>query len=118
MCYNFFKGVTDLPDFITFKPQPGTPLRDIFTAVKDDLIDVLSTMLSLNPLNRCTCTQALNMPYFSNSPAPTPSHLLPRPQVNSSLDNEPYKRTGTKRIPSDNLAPMAKRLHFDTPESS
>ena len=48
-----------LPDYVVFKPCPGTPLKDIFTAASDDLIDLLSSMLQLNPLKRCTATQVI-----------------------------------------------------------
>ncbi len=107
-----------MPDYVTFKYQSGTPLKEIFTAVKDDLIDLLSSMLALNPLKRCTSSQALQMPYFSNIPAPTPSSQLPRPQLNSTLfDSDIYRRTAFKRNSSDKLAPMAKRLHFDNSDA-
>lgn len=53
-----------LPDYIQFKSFPGTPLKHIFTAAADDLLDVLSTLLSLNPLNRVSCSKLLQMPYF------------------------------------------------------
>lgn len=112
------QGVQSLPDYVPFKHQPGTPLREIFTAVKDDLLELLSRTLAMNPLSRCTASQALRMPYFSNSPAPTPPENLPRPQSNSDpFDAEVYKPKSNKRISSDRLAPMAKRLHFDGTDS-
>jgi len=56
--------MTQLPDFIVFKPQPGTPLRHIFTAAGDDLLLLLEKLLSVNPQARCNCTEALQLPYF------------------------------------------------------
>jgi serine/threonine protein kinase len=56
--------MTGLPDFIVFKPQPGTPLPHIFTAAGDDLILLLQKLLSVNPQGRCNCTEALQLPYF------------------------------------------------------
>lgn len=53
-----------LPDFIQFKPSPGTPLRDIFTAATDDLLHLLSKLLAICPSERCTATEALQMEYF------------------------------------------------------
>ncbi|RWS14620.1 hypothetical protein B4U79_09733, partial [Dinothrombium tinctorium] len=103
-------GVTKLPDYVTFKYQPGTPLKDIFTAATDDLLELLNKMLQLNPLNRCTCSQALQMAYFSNKPYPTPPHLLPRPQ--SENQTSAHSRLGSKRI-SDTISSMSKRLRFD-----
>ena len=97
-----------------FKYQLGTPLNEIFTAVKPDLLDLLSQMLALNPLKRCTSSRALQMPYFSNNPVPTPGDQLPRPNTSNTFDPDVYKRKTNKRNSSDIMAPMAKRLHFDT----
>ena len=52
-------GISALPDFIQFKQQPGTPLRDIFTAAGDDLLDLMGSLLMLCPLKRCDATTAL-----------------------------------------------------------
>ncbi|RWS29359.1 protein kinase-like protein [Leptotrombidium deliense] len=104
-------GVTKLPDYVTFKYQPGTALKDIFTAATDDLLEVLGKMLQLNPLARCTCTQALQMVYFSNKPYPTTPHALPRPRSETQTDLQ-KRLTSGKRI-SDSLSSMSKRLRFD-----
>ncbi len=48
------QDVDQLPDYITLKPCPPVPLRDIFSAAFNDLIDLLAATLTLNPLNRCT----------------------------------------------------------------
>ena len=37
--------------------MPGTALKDIFTAVGNDMLDLLSKMLTLNPLKRSTATE-------------------------------------------------------------
>jgi len=56
--------MTSLPDYIKFKPMPGTALKDIFTAVSDDLLCVLSKMLALNPLKRCTATEVCTVGHY------------------------------------------------------
>ena len=53
-----------LPDYITFKKIEGVPMRDLFPAANDDLIELLSGLLCINPLKRLTCTKALQLPYF------------------------------------------------------
>jgi hypothetical protein len=58
------QNVKELPDFIQFKTFPGTPLRHIFTAAGDDLLDLIAQLLSVSPLNRCNCHEALQAPYF------------------------------------------------------
>jgi len=45
-----------LPDFVAFKPLPATPLKDIFIAASDDLLDLIQRMLMLDPLRRVTAT--------------------------------------------------------------
>jgi len=47
-----------------FKPTVPTPLNQIFTAATDDLLYLLEKLLALNPNERCTAAQALQMPYF------------------------------------------------------
>lgn len=104
-------GMTELPDFIQFKPFPGTPLKHIFTAAGDDLLDLIASFLNVNPLERCTCDQALQMPYFSNKPAPTPGSKLPLP---TTIKRQREERPSLKRklLESIEGASLAKRLQF------
>ena len=77
-------GISSLPDFIQFKQQPGTPLRDIFTAAGDDLLDLMGSLLMLCPLKRCDATTALK--YSAQLSCPPLTHLvlsgLPTSQTN------------------------------------
>lgn len=59
MCITFshLKKIKALPDFIEFKSFPGTPLKEIFIAASDDLLDVLAEMLKMDPIQRCTSTE-------------------------------------------------------------
>lgn len=107
-----------MPDYIKFNTSEPMPFENIFTAVKDDMIKLLKSMLALNPASRCTCSQALQMPYFSNDPVPTPPALLPQPKSNSHDDDDfmNVEKSATKRpnaSTNDKLAPTAKRLNFD-----
>ena len=52
-------NVKELPDYVEFHYCPGFPLRDIFTAAGDDLIDLLEGLFHLYPPRRLTATQAL-----------------------------------------------------------
>jgi cyclin-dependent kinase 7 len=54
----------ELPDYIQFKHTPGTPLQHIFTAAGDDVLLLLEKLLAIDPLVRCSCTEALKLPYF------------------------------------------------------
>lgn len=105
--------VSTLPHFVQFKPMPAIPFRDIFTASSDDLIEVLEKMLALNPLKRCTCKDALKMPYFSNRPAPTPCSQLPLPTGNTVFVTDEYTpNVSTKRKSDNDSVNIAKKLMF------
>ncbi len=47
----------ELPDYVPFPAQAKPPLRSIFTAASDDALDLLSAMLTFNPLKRITAKQ-------------------------------------------------------------
>lgn len=104
-------GVTELPDFVAFNDiSTGQPFSERFSALQQDALDILGSMLRLNPNERCDATQALQMPYFSTSPYPTATEFLPRikdyqDKKGSSDGDEPV---------SDEVKPIkAKRLKFE-----
>lgn len=106
-------GVTELPDFIQFKPHAAVPLDTVFSAVGSDALELLGRILALNPLKRCTATEALKMSYFSNKPAPTPGSMLPQPLVPSAVVNEPLEKRSLKRKQSASAeSGLKKRLQF------
>lgn len=109
--FDDWPGLQQLPDFIQFKIFPGTPMKHIFTAAADDLLDVLATLLALNPLKRLSCTDLLQMPYFSNKPAPTIGPKLPLP---SSIKKEEEKPSLKRKIleAADGAPSLSKRLMF------
>eukprot|EP00037_Helgoeca_nana_P002756 m.35912 g.35912 ORF g.35912 m.35912 type:complete len:430 (+) comp12819_c0_seq1:111-1400(+) len=72
-------GVTALPNYVPFNPIKGTPLAHHFTAMSPDAVSLMDGLLSMCPATRLTATEALQHPYFSNKPAPTPSEYLPKP---------------------------------------
>ncbi|XP_067084319.1 cyclin-dependent kinase 7 isoform X4 [Osmerus mordax] len=91
-------GMSSLPDFVSFKLFPGTPLEHIFSAAGDDLLELLQGLFTFNPSTRITATQALKMRYFSNRPGPTPGHQLPRPNSSAEALKEKENLTiGVKR---------------------
>lgn len=75
-----WQGVTDLPDFVEFNDVPmGQSFSDKFSAVQSDTLEILQKMLKLCPTERCTCTEALGMSYFTSEPYPTNPEHLPKP---------------------------------------
>lgn len=108
-------GHTKLPDFVQFKSYPATPLSDIFTAAGADLIELMSKLLSLDPMQRCKCAAALKLPYFTNKPAPTPGPMLPMPNSLSNDDGaDLHVLPGTKRKLREGFegSGLAKKLVF------
>ncbi|CAG9855632.1 unnamed protein product [Phyllotreta striolata] len=73
-------GVRGLSDYVDFKPFTPIPLKSIFTAAGDDLLDLIEGLLVLSPIGRRNCTESLKMAFFSNKPAPTAGPKLPLPQ--------------------------------------
>lgn len=53
--------VDQLPDYVEFRPSPGFPLEEIFSAAGDDLIHLLKGLFALDPKRRLTSTQCLSM---------------------------------------------------------
>ena len=49
--------MTSLPDYVEFRKFPGIPLKDIFSAAGDDLLDMLDRLLDCNPSGRVNATQ-------------------------------------------------------------
>ena len=54
----------DLPDYIQFKVFPPNPLSCIFTAASDDLLDVMASLLSMDPLKRCTTEEVSTLHFI------------------------------------------------------
>ncbi|XP_018424675.1 PREDICTED: cyclin-dependent kinase 7 [Nanorana parkeri] len=108
-------GMSNLPDYVTFKSFPGTPLDQIFTAAGDDLLELLQGLFTFNPCARYTASQALRKKYFSNRPAPTAGHLLPRPNCSIEALKEQQNLTlgiKRKRVEGAEQKDIVKKLNF------
>ncbi|KAK5642733.1 hypothetical protein RI129_008901 [Pyrocoelia pectoralis] len=105
-------AVKTLSDYVEFKPYPPVPLKNIFIAAGDDLLDVLGALLVLNPLKRKNCSEALQMPFFSNKPAPTVSNKLPLPQSIKKIKDLERPSLKRKLLNSAEGGNLSKRLFF------
>lgn len=74
--YAFYNEKTKI---IKLKYFPQTNLKNIFTAVSEDALDLLEKMLQFDPSKRINVNEALQHQYFKNKPAATLPHLLPKP---------------------------------------
>jgi len=105
-------GLTSLPDFIQFKYQSGTPLADIFTAAGDDLLDLLTKLVTLYPMKRIDSTAALKHSYFSNKPAPSRGENLPLPASIQQNKKEVEKPGSKRKFLDTETNQFAKKLVF------
>ncbi|XP_018320996.1 cyclin-dependent kinase 7 [Agrilus planipennis] len=103
-------GVKTLSDYIEFKPFQPVPLKHIFTAAGDDLLDVIASMFVLDPSKRKTCTEVLKMPFFNNKPAPTINSKLPLPQNVRKLKELERPSLKRKLLDSAEGGTLSKRL--------
>ena len=59
--------MTQLKDFkSTFPRWTNNELRDLCSKLPEDGLDLLEKMLVYDPIERITCEEALNHPYFSS----------------------------------------------------
>lgn len=72
-------GMEELVNFVRIKPFPRVPFAQVLTAASDTAVDLLEKLLVCNPSGRLTCSQALQHPFFSSAPGPTPPEDLPLP---------------------------------------
>ena len=78
-------GVSSLPDYIAFREQKRSTMRDLFTAASDDTLDLLQALLTFNPTQRLNARAALAHRYFSSAPPPPPrAALVPKPRRSKS----------------------------------
>ncbi|KAJ8928120.1 hypothetical protein NQ314_019346 [Rhamnusium bicolor] len=105
-------GVKTLSDYIEFKPFAPIPLKNIFTAAADDLLDLMECFLVLNPIKRKECTECLQMPFFSNKPAPTLGSKLPLPQSIRKIREIDKPSLKRKLLDSAEGGTLSKRLFF------
>lgn len=77
-------GMTSLPNYVEFSAHAAPGLSTLFSAAKEDALDLLSKCWTFNPQERISATEALAHVYFTNAPSPTPAAELPHRHLVSS----------------------------------
>ncbi|RDD45193.1 Cyclin-dependent kinase 7 [Trichoplax sp. H2] len=104
-----------LPGYIKFKTLPAIPLNEIFTAASDDMLDLLRRLFEYNPSSRITATEALQMKYFFNLPAPASCSALPRATVDAENDNYDLRKDDMsmkRKVDDEEFGGTRKKLIF------
>ncbi|VDM08039.1 unnamed protein product [Wuchereria bancrofti] len=107
-----WSGVEEFPDFITIKPMPSIPLKSVFTAAGDDLIELIYQCLRFDPNKRWNATQALRSYYFQSMPYACDDCDLPLPSTSRSAV---FRRRRREYANDDDGTPtkFRRRLEFD-----
>ncbi|OIR58313.1 MAG: CMGC/CDK/CDK7 protein kinase [Amphiamblys sp. WSBS2006] len=69
--------MVDLPDYYPPQKREKPDLSTLFTAATLESLDLLNSLLALDPKKRITAEEALRHPYFSSRPHPTLPSKLP-----------------------------------------
>ncbi|PRT56535.1 Serine/threonine-protein kinase KIN28 [Wickerhamiella sorbophila] len=78
-----WKGVDALPEYRKFStPRHPAPtrqqLQELFSAASDAALDLMCSMIIMDPIKRVTTDEALLAAYFRDAPAPTRTTELPK----------------------------------------
>ncbi|EGC29831.1 hypothetical protein DICPUDRAFT_42322 [Dictyostelium purpureum] len=76
---DIWENVSHLPNYNQISHLPVYPnrLKTVFKNFTQDFIDLLEGLLTLNPKKRLTAEQALQSPFFTNSPLPFKPENMP-----------------------------------------
>ena len=110
-------GVTKLKNYVP--PSQTHPVRDRdyyrreFGAAGDDGVDLLMSMLKLDPRKRATCQETLQHKWWSSEPRPTRTEKLPRKARGTKKVGEDLKRPAGDLEPAK-VDKVARKLDFKT----
>jgi len=129
-----------LPDYFTIDCTAQPSLKKVFPDTPDDTLGLLSSLMRFDPNKRLSANDALQHPYFSNAPSPTPQEFLPVPDPKKATDTGSLERHPSERysamfgmgpprlnLVAESPVPLLRfgttpdavgRLHFPTPEGS
>jgi cyclin-dependent kinase 2 len=89
-----WEGVTKLPEYKSLFPKfkPKTNIIEDIHRIDNDLKDLISKLLVMNPKGRLTCSEALSHRYLSNYDNDNNNNILPSPdKYKDYILNIPYE---------------------------
>uniref|UniRef100_A0A915BGB9 Cyclin-dependent kinase 7 n=2 Tax=Parascaris univalens TaxID=6257 RepID=A0A915BGB9_PARUN len=104
-------NIKEFTDYVEMKPSIGIPLKNVFTAATDDLIELIYQCLRFDPVKRWTATEALKCSYFRVMPYACDDSQLPLPSSaqNASGPGRKRRHGGEDATPPS----MRKKLVFE-----
>lgn len=115
-------GVSKLEGFLKYDKTAGVPLRgkdfylSRFGTVGPVGVDLLMSMLALDPRKRCTARQVLEHKWWSTDPRPTAKEDLPKKGGGPEKMGEDLKRRGGE-IEGGRGDKVARKLNFGVAKS-
>ncbi|KAL9603367.1 MAG: hypothetical protein Q9219_001229 [cf. Caloplaca sp. 3 TL-2023] len=110
-------GISKLADFIRFEKVQPVRGRDFFLSTFGTAgpvgVDLLMSMLALDPRKRSTSRQVLEHKWWTSEPRPTAKEDLPKKGGGPEKMGDDLKRRGGE-IPSNRGDPVARRLDFSS----
>ena len=97
-------GVTKLSGYLKFQEMKEVPLSTYFSAASENLLELISGMLTINPLHRSTAKEALMSSFFFDEPRPSLPANLPMPAVAQEVgdgdgeENDEEKAAGARGV--------------------
>lgn len=81
-------GCDSLPLFREVTPQSQVrPLKDYFSAVTEDTIDLLARLFEIDPSKRISASEALQHPYFTCDPQMTLPSKIKMPKISTDIQS-------------------------------
>lgn len=110
-------GVTSLNGYVKFDGPPGVRSKNemmaLFSMVGPNGVDLLMSMLTLDPRKRCTARRALEHTYWTSDPKPTATEDLPKKGGGAERMGDSLKdRGGEVHDTNGRVDKVARKLDF------
>lgn len=107
-------GISKLDNYVMVgekRPQPMSYWRGRFGMLGEDGIDLLRSMMQMDPRKRLSAKQVLEHRYWTNAPKPTPKEELPKKGGGEKKMAETLKRQ-QEELGSGRADKVARKLDF------
>ena len=103
-----------LPTYMEMRADRNFTLRTVFTAVSEDLLELLASCFEFDPNKRCTATSALQSSYFKCEPYPCLDSELPGVTNIEKINVTQNRKRLRDLADEDGPNPVRRKLAFDS----